>query len=79
MARRLGEQYLAPRRAGIADILQRAIAAGELRADSDVEMAIDLMVGAAVYRWLITAQPVDADASRRFVDAVWESLRPHAS
>jgi AcrR family transcriptional regulator len=79
MARRLGEQYLTPRRAGIADILQRAVAAGELRADIDVEMAIDLMVGASVYRWLVTAQPVDTDTSRRFVDAVCEALRPPAS
>ncbi len=75
MARRIGERYLKPRRAAIADILHRAIAAGELRADIDVEMAIDLMVGASIYRWLLTAQPVRADAARRVVDMVWESLR----
>jgi AcrR family transcriptional regulator len=75
MTRRLGEQYLKPRRAGIAAILHRAIAAGELRADIDVEMAIDLMVGASVCRWLVTAQPVDADTARRIVDTVWESMR----
>jgi AcrR family transcriptional regulator len=75
MTRRLGEQYLWPRRAGIAAILHRAIAAGELRADVDVEMAIDLMLGASVYRWLVTAQPVDADTARRVVDAVWQSMR----
>jgi AcrR family transcriptional regulator len=79
MARRLDEQYLTPRRAAIADILQRAVAAGELRADIDIEMAIDLMVGAPVYRWLVTAQPVDPAAARRVVDAVWDSLRPSAS
>jgi AcrR family transcriptional regulator len=75
MTRRLGEQYLWPRRAGIAVILHRAIAAGELRADIDVEMAIDLMLGASVYRWLVTAQPVDADTARRVVDTVWEGMR----
>jgi hypothetical protein len=42
-------------------------------------MAIDLMVGAPVYRWLVTAQPVDPAAARRVVDAVWDSLRPSAS
>jgi hypothetical protein len=46
-----------------------------LRADVDVEMAIDLMLGASVYRWLVTAQPVDADTARRVVDAVWQSMR----
>jgi len=75
MTRRLGEQYLWPRRAGIAAILHRGIAAGDLRADVDVEMAIDLMLGASVYRWLVTAQPVDADTARRVVDAVWQSMR----
>jgi AcrR family transcriptional regulator len=79
MARRLVEQHLTPRREALADILRRAIAAGELRADTDVEMAMDLMLGAAVYRWLTTAQPVDAHTTRRFVDAVWDSLRPSAS
>jgi AcrR family transcriptional regulator len=79
LARWLGEHYLKARRAAIADILQRAIAAGELRADVDADMAIDLMVGAAVYRWLVTGQPVDADSSRRYVDAVLDSLRPSIS
>jgi AcrR family transcriptional regulator len=75
LARGLGEHFLAPRRAVIADALRRGIAAGQLRPDIDVEMAIDMMIGTPVYRWLATAQPVDADAARRVVDAVWESLR----
>jgi AcrR family transcriptional regulator len=75
LARGLGEHFLAPRRAVIADALRRGIAAGQLRADIDVEMAIDMMIGTPVYHWLATAQPVDADAARRVVDAVWESLR----
>jgi AcrR family transcriptional regulator len=75
LARGLGEHFLAPRRAVIADTLRRGIAAGQLRADIDVEMAIDMMIGTSVYRWLATAQPVDADAARRVVDMVWESLR----
>ena len=75
MITRLGERYLRPRREATADILYRAIAAGELRADIDVELAIDMMVGPLVYRWLVTAQPVDADIARRVVDMVWQSLR----
>ena len=38
-------------------------------------MAIDMMIGTPVYRWLATARPVDADTARRVVDTVWESLR----
>jgi AcrR family transcriptional regulator len=75
LARGLEEHYLAPRRAAIADILRRGVATGQLRTDIDVEMAIDLMVGASVYRWLVTAQPVGADTARRVVDTVWEALR----
>ena len=76
LARRLGDRYLAPRREVISGILRQAAAAGMLREDSDVDMAIDLMMGAAVYRWLVTAQPVDADVGRRIVDTVWASMRP---
>ena len=49
-------------------------ALGQLRADTDIEMAIDLMLGAPVCRWLVTAEPVDAGTARRVVDTVWESL-----
>jgi AcrR family transcriptional regulator len=75
MARGLGEQYLKPRRGAIADILRRGITAGQLRSDVDVEMAIDMMVGAAVYRWLATAESVDLDGARSVVDAIWLSMR----
>jgi AcrR family transcriptional regulator len=75
MLGRLGERYLRPRREATADILRRGIASGELRADIDVEMAIDMMVGALIYRWLVTAQPVDADTVRRVVDAVWAGMQ----
>jgi hypothetical protein len=40
-------------------------------------MASDLMLGASVYRWLVTAQPVDADTARRVVDTVWGGACGH--
>jgi hypothetical protein len=52
------------------------VAAGMLREDTDPNLAIDMMMGAALYRWLVTAQPVDAAAGRRIVDAVWASMQP---
>ncbi len=76
LARRLDEHYLTPRRAIISDILRRGVADGSLRPDIDLDLAIDLMVGAATYRWLVTGQPVDAAGAQRIVDAVWQSLRP---
>ena len=51
---------------------------GEIRADTDVELAIDLLAGPIVYRILITGGDVAdiADRPARLFDAVLEGLRP---
>jgi AcrR family transcriptional regulator len=48
------ENLVAPRRAVMAEVLRRGVARGELRADLDVELAIDLLTGPWVYRLLIS-------------------------
>jgi AcrR family transcriptional regulator len=50
---------VAPRRAVMGEVLRRGVARGELRADLDIEMAIDVLTGPWVYRLLISG----ADAS----------------
>jgi AcrR family transcriptional regulator len=47
------ENLVAPRRAVMGEVLRRGVARGELRADLDVELAIDIIVGPWVYRLLI--------------------------
>jgi AcrR family transcriptional regulator len=48
------ENLVAPRRATMAEVLRRGVARGELRADLDVELAVDLLAGPWVYRLLIS-------------------------
>jgi AcrR family transcriptional regulator len=48
------ENLVAPRRAVMADVLRRGVERGELRADLDVELAIDVLTGPWVYRLLIS-------------------------
>jgi AcrR family transcriptional regulator len=46
--------------------LQRAVDRGELAADTDIDLAVDQLVGPIYYRVLVTGQPV----SREFTDAL---------
>jgi AcrR family transcriptional regulator len=67
-----------PRRDLLAAILRRAIDRGEIRADTDVELAIDMIAGPIVYRIVITGGDIAqiADRPQRLLDAVLEGLRP---
>jgi AcrR family transcriptional regulator len=51
-------------------IVRRGIARGELPADADVELLLDLTGGPVLYRELIAQNPVDAAFVARLVDAV---------
>ena len=51
---------VAPRRAVMGEVLRRGVARGELRADLDVELAIDLLTGPWVYRLLIAGGDASA-------------------
>jgi AcrR family transcriptional regulator len=48
------ENLVAPRRAEMRAVLERAVARGEIRDDIDVELMIDLFAGPVVYRLLIS-------------------------
>ena len=48
------ENLVAPRRAVMGDVLRRGVERGELHADLDVELAIDIVTGPWVYRLLIS-------------------------
>jgi AcrR family transcriptional regulator len=54
------ENLVAPRRAVMGEVLRRGVARGELRADLDVELTIDLLTGPWVYRLLISGGDPDA-------------------
>ncbi len=67
----------APRRAVMREVLDRAVARGELRDDVDLEMVTDILVGPALYRILISAGDVSQlFAPRVLLEAVLTGLAP---
>ena len=75
LADRFNEHYLAPRRAAFLATLRRGIDAGQLRADIDPDLILDLMLGAPTYRWVTTGHPIDKMAARRVVETVWSLVK----
>ena len=68
---------VAPRRAALRSVLERAVARGEIREGLDLELLIDLFAGPAVYRLLITG----GDMAQMFsveeqMDALMNGLAP---
>jgi AcrR family transcriptional regulator len=71
------DQILAPRRARVGELLRSGVAAGELRADLDVELAIDQVVGPLLYRIaFFGGQPVEDGLCARLVDLALAGLAP---
>jgi AcrR family transcriptional regulator len=52
------EHWVKPRRADARKLLGRAISAGELPADSDVEVVLDALFGPVYYRFLVQHAPL---------------------
>ncbi|MEU1016636.1 TetR/AcrR family transcriptional regulator [Streptomyces sp. NPDC005900] len=68
-----------PRRRATCDVLRRGVADGELRADVDIEMANDLLVGPMLLRTVMRPEAtLDDDLAERIVDTALEGLRPAA-
>lgn len=66
-----------PRRAAIAQILKRAIDTGDLPRETDVELAVDLLVAPLIYRLHVTRAPAPEELADRVVDLVWSGLVHH--
>ena len=69
LAERL-RSFVSDRRTPVAQVLDRAKARGEVAADLDVELAIDLLTGPIMYRLYFSGQPVDAPLVEALVDRV---------
>jgi AcrR family transcriptional regulator len=59
LARAVREGFLAQRRAALSTVLERGVERGDLRADLDGELALDVLGGALFYRLLVTGGPID--------------------
>jgi AcrR family transcriptional regulator len=58
------------RRGAMLAALDRARARGEIRADADLELAVDTLHGAVFYRLLLSGQPLDDDFADRLTEQV---------
>jgi AcrR family transcriptional regulator len=62
------------RRAAMLAALERARARGELRADADLELAVDALHGAVFYRLLLSGEPLDEAFVDRLADQTLAGL-----
>jgi AcrR family transcriptional regulator len=68
------ENWLIPRRKDAKKIFQRGVERGELRADVDVEVAIDALYSPLFYRLLLKHQPLTDKLVNELVDVVMSGL-----
>jgi AcrR family transcriptional regulator len=62
------------RRAAMLAALERARARGEIRADADLELAVDTLHGAVFYRLLLSGEPLDPDFADRLAEQTFAGL-----
>jgi AcrR family transcriptional regulator len=74
LAGRFREHFVVSRRNVGRDVLRAGQARGELRADLDMELALDTLVGWIYYRFLITGGPLDPGEIERAVDQILAGL-----
>jgi tetracycline repressor-like protein len=70
------EQVVEPRREQLRPVIERGIARGDLRPDTDVRLVHELLIGPVFYRLLFSGGPIDRKLSTRLADAVLDSFRP---
>lgn len=70
---RYWQRYILPRRQLAARLLERARAEGTVAADTDLDVTIDMIVGAITYR-VLQPNPPDADEMRRYLRQVYRQV-----
>ncbi|MFF9566174.1 TetR/AcrR family transcriptional regulator [Streptomyces sp. NPDC014685] len=71
------EKLLAPSFELYAARLRAAQEAGQMRADADPRVALELLVGPVTHRWLLRTGPLTHDYADAIVDHVLRGLLPH--
>jgi AcrR family transcriptional regulator len=64
------EHYMVPRRQLACATLEQAVAEGMLAQDTDIDVLIDMMAGAVMYRALLQPGPPDEAELRRYLESV---------
>jgi AcrR family transcriptional regulator len=76
LARTVREGFLAGRRAGLRSVLERGVARGDLSADMDFELALDVLGGPLFYRLLVTGGPIDDGLARGVAELILRGFAP---
>src|SRR5262245_3687070 len=76
LARVYREQVVEPRRAQLAPVVERGIARGDLRPDTDVRLVHELLLGPVFYRLLLSGGPLDRKQSTHLADAILHGFVP---
>jgi AcrR family transcriptional regulator len=70
------DRFLTRRRAALGVVFERGIERGELRADIDVDFALDVLAGPLFYRLLITGGPIDDALAQAVVELIVRGFAP---
>src|SRR5262245_17434946 len=76
LARVYRELVVEPRRAKLAPVIERGIARGDLRPDTDLRTVHELLLGPVFYRLFLSGGPLDRKLSIRLVDAILAAFAP---
>jgi AcrR family transcriptional regulator len=76
VAARLRADHLSQQRDRDREPLLRAIERGQLSPETDVDLAVEQLVGPIYYRVLVTGQPVPAEFTDRLVDQFLAQIGP---
>jgi AcrR family transcriptional regulator len=68
------EHVVEPRREQLAQVVERGIARGDLRPDTDSRLVHELLIGPIYYRLLFSGPPFDRNLGARLVDAVLDGF-----
>src|SRR3954451_3371481 len=70
------ERVIAVRRQVVREVLDRAVARGDVRADLDVTIGAELLVGPVYYRLMISGEPLEEGLAERIVDTLLAGWTP---
>jgi AcrR family transcriptional regulator len=76
LARTWRDGFVSGRREALVDVLERGVARGDLRADLNRELALDVLGGPLYYRLLVTGGAIDASLAEGVVDLVMRGFAP---
>lgn len=76
LATKFRDQILRPRRSVVIEILDGAIGRGDLPADLDAELLMDVFVGAVFYRVVVSGEPVTDVLAEQLVDLILDGRPP---